>query len=203
MISGRGISGLAFRVSRVWRSGARFQGRLRSHGGGRWVQVWPWSAGKLGGRVPPFGRWGVVLRRRRGYKTCKHLLMLVFRLGELEPGVPPPQSSHAPSPHLPCCTPHLVAPKGLTPEPCSHPHHPQVDDGLSLEELPGGGVKLWVHVADPTRWVEPGEGGKRVGGQEGKEAREMRGRGWGEAAVEIKHHLHVVLSDERYTPSPV
>lgn len=25
-----------------------------------------------------------------------------------------------------------------------------------MEELPGGGVKLWVHVADPTRWVEPG-----------------------------------------------
>jgi exoribonuclease-2 len=32
----------------------------------------------------------------------------------------------------------------------------EVDDGLSVEPLPGGGLRLWVHVADPTRWVEPG-----------------------------------------------
>lgn len=32
----------------------------------------------------------------------------------------------------------------------------EVDDGLSVERLPDGGVRLWVHVADPTRWVEPG-----------------------------------------------
>lgn len=32
----------------------------------------------------------------------------------------------------------------------------EVDDGLSLEELPGGGVRLWVHVADPTRSLRPG-----------------------------------------------
>lgn len=33
----------------------------------------------------------------------------------------------------------------------------EVDDGLSVEELPGGGGKrVWVHVADPTRWLQPG-----------------------------------------------
>ncbi|KAG2484219.1 hypothetical protein HYH03_016954 [Edaphochlamys debaryana] len=33
----------------------------------------------------------------------------------------------------------------------------EVDDGLSVERLPGGrGVRLWVHVADPTRWIQPG-----------------------------------------------
>jgi hypothetical protein len=38
--------------------------------------------------------------------------------------------------------------------PCSLPQ--QVDDGLSIEQLPSGDVKLWVHVADPTRWLQPG-----------------------------------------------
>jgi hypothetical protein len=34
----------------------------------------------------------------------------------------------------------------------------EVDDAISIEELPGGkGQKLWIHVADPTRWVTPGE----------------------------------------------
>ena len=42
----------------------------------------------------------------------------------------------------------------------------EVDDGLSVEPLGGGdggadgsangAVRLWVHVADPTRWVDPG-----------------------------------------------
>ena len=32
-----------------------------------------------------------------------------------------------------------------------------IDDGLAVEELPDGRHKLWVHIADPTRWVHPGE----------------------------------------------
>ena len=32
----------------------------------------------------------------------------------------------------------------------------EVDDGLSVEELPGGRRRLWVHVADPSRWLQPG-----------------------------------------------
>ncbi|CAL8468647.1 g8187 [Coccomyxa elongata] len=31
----------------------------------------------------------------------------------------------------------------------------EVDDGLSVEFLDEGRVRLWVHVADPTRWVRP------------------------------------------------
>lgn len=29
----------------------------------------------------------------------------------------------------------------------------EVDDGVSLERLEGGRLRLWVHVADPTRWL--------------------------------------------------
>lgn len=32
----------------------------------------------------------------------------------------------------------------------------EVDDGLSVEQLPDGTIRLWVHVADPTRWLAPG-----------------------------------------------
>ena len=32
-----------------------------------------------------------------------------------------------------------------------------VDDGLSVEILPSGQQRLWVHIADPTRWVAPGD----------------------------------------------
>ena len=32
----------------------------------------------------------------------------------------------------------------------------EIDDGLSVEALPGGGHRLWVHIADPSRWVAPG-----------------------------------------------
>ena len=32
-----------------------------------------------------------------------------------------------------------------------------VDDGLAVEALPEGGHKLWVHIADPTRWVQQGD----------------------------------------------
>ena len=32
----------------------------------------------------------------------------------------------------------------------------EVDDGLSVEALPDGRRRLWVHVADPSRWVQPG-----------------------------------------------
>ncbi|MBW4699920.1 MAG: ribonuclease R [Aphanocapsa lilacina HA4352-LM1] len=33
----------------------------------------------------------------------------------------------------------------------------EIDDGLSLEMLEDGCEKLWVHIADPTRWVQPGD----------------------------------------------
>ena len=32
-----------------------------------------------------------------------------------------------------------------------------VDDGLSVEFLPSGQHRLWVHIADPSRWVAPGD----------------------------------------------
>ncbi|MBU7586749.1 MAG: VacB/RNase II family 3'-5' exoribonuclease [Nostoc sp. TH1S01] len=31
----------------------------------------------------------------------------------------------------------------------------EIDDGLSWESLPDGRERLWVHIADPTRWLEP------------------------------------------------
>lgn len=34
----------------------------------------------------------------------------------------------------------------------------EIDDGLSVERLPSGDLKVWVHVADPTRWLVPGGG---------------------------------------------
>ncbi|NEQ31185.1 MAG: VacB/RNase II family 3'-5' exoribonuclease [Leptolyngbya sp. SIO4C5] len=33
----------------------------------------------------------------------------------------------------------------------------EIDDGLSLEVLEGGQHKIWVHIADPTRWLIPGD----------------------------------------------
>jgi exoribonuclease-2 len=33
----------------------------------------------------------------------------------------------------------------------------EIDDGLSLEILPDGREQLWIHIADPSRWVEPGD----------------------------------------------
>jgi exoribonuclease-2 len=33
----------------------------------------------------------------------------------------------------------------------------EIDDGLSLEYLPDGGQRLWIHIADPTRWLQPGD----------------------------------------------
>jgi exoribonuclease-2 len=33
----------------------------------------------------------------------------------------------------------------------------EIDDGLSLEPLPDGTQRLWVHIADPTRWLIPGD----------------------------------------------
>lgn len=33
----------------------------------------------------------------------------------------------------------------------------EIDDGLSCETLADGRKKLWVHIADPTRWVMPGD----------------------------------------------
>lgn len=32
----------------------------------------------------------------------------------------------------------------------------EIDDALSLEKLPEGKERLWIHIADPTRWVEVG-----------------------------------------------
>ncbi|UKO95786.1 ribonuclease catalytic domain-containing protein [Nostoc sp. UHCC 0870] len=31
----------------------------------------------------------------------------------------------------------------------------EIDDGLSWERLPDGRERLWVHIADPTRWLAP------------------------------------------------
>ena len=33
----------------------------------------------------------------------------------------------------------------------------EIDDGLSWELLPDGQQRLWVHIADPTRWLVPGD----------------------------------------------
>ncbi len=33
----------------------------------------------------------------------------------------------------------------------------EIDDGLSLEYLPDGQERIWIHIADPTRWVIPGD----------------------------------------------
>jgi exoribonuclease-2 len=33
----------------------------------------------------------------------------------------------------------------------------EIDDGLSLETLADGTQRLWVHIADPTRWLLPGD----------------------------------------------
>ena len=29
----------------------------------------------------------------------------------------------------------------------------EIDDGLSLETLDDGTQRLWIHIADPTRWL--------------------------------------------------
>jgi exoribonuclease-2 len=33
----------------------------------------------------------------------------------------------------------------------------EIDDGLSVEFLPNGQSRLWIHIADPTRWLSPGD----------------------------------------------
>lgn len=33
----------------------------------------------------------------------------------------------------------------------------EIDDGLSLETLGDGRQRIWIHIADPTRWVIPGD----------------------------------------------
>ncbi|MEA5462916.1 ribonuclease catalytic domain-containing protein [Leptothoe sp. PORK10 BA2] len=33
----------------------------------------------------------------------------------------------------------------------------EIDDGLSLETLSDGRARIWVHIADPTRWLLPGD----------------------------------------------
>jgi exoribonuclease II len=33
----------------------------------------------------------------------------------------------------------------------------EIDDGLGIEYLPDGRQKIWVHIADPTRWICPGD----------------------------------------------
>ncbi|MEL6552113.1 MAG: ribonuclease R family protein [Cyanobacteria bacterium J06621_11] len=33
----------------------------------------------------------------------------------------------------------------------------EIDDGLSCEALEDGRKKLWIHIADPTRWLSPGD----------------------------------------------
>lgn len=31
----------------------------------------------------------------------------------------------------------------------------EIDDGLSIENLPNGQKRIWIHIADPSRWVQP------------------------------------------------
>ena len=31
----------------------------------------------------------------------------------------------------------------------------EIDDGLSIETLADGSKRIWIHIADPTRWVDP------------------------------------------------
>jgi len=31
----------------------------------------------------------------------------------------------------------------------------EIDDGLSVETLENGSKRIWIHIADPTRWVDP------------------------------------------------
>ena len=31
----------------------------------------------------------------------------------------------------------------------------EIDDGLSIETLADGGKRIWIHIADPTRWLTP------------------------------------------------
>ncbi|MEB3211466.1 MAG: RNB domain-containing ribonuclease, partial [Leptolyngbyaceae bacterium] len=33
----------------------------------------------------------------------------------------------------------------------------EIDDGLSIEFLENGQRRVWIHIADPTRWVQPGD----------------------------------------------
>lgn len=33
----------------------------------------------------------------------------------------------------------------------------EIDDGLSVETLSTGQQRLWIHIADPTRWLSPGD----------------------------------------------
>ncbi len=33
----------------------------------------------------------------------------------------------------------------------------EIDDGLSLETLDDGSKRIWIHIADPTRWIEPND----------------------------------------------
>ena len=33
----------------------------------------------------------------------------------------------------------------------------EIDDGLSLEFLEDGRKRIWIHIADPTRWMHPGD----------------------------------------------
>ncbi|MDG2989995.1 ribonuclease R [Candidatus Synechococcus calcipolaris G9] len=33
----------------------------------------------------------------------------------------------------------------------------EIDDGLSIESLPEGRERLWIHIADPSRWLDPGD----------------------------------------------
>jgi exoribonuclease-2 len=37
------------------------------------------------------------------------------------------------------------------------PHTREIDDGLSIEVLPGGARRVGIHIADPTAFIEPGD----------------------------------------------
>jgi exoribonuclease II len=33
----------------------------------------------------------------------------------------------------------------------------EIDDGLGVEQLPDGQQRIWIHIADPSRWIAPGD----------------------------------------------
>lgn len=36
------------------------------------------------------------------------------------------------------------------------PFDAEIDDGLAAETLADGSVRVWIHIADPSRWISPG-----------------------------------------------
>ncbi len=82
--------------------------------------------------------------------SCPHIVVTPLQPQELVDSPPPDldAASRADLSHLPTFT---IDDASTT----------EVDDGLSIEQLPDGTVRCWIHVADPTRWLEAGSGLER------------------------------------------